>query len=102
MRRSIGYDAGHVPLKTAELPCDPWYLPYLSATTGIFVTFGQRGRRTATSTSRSRRRKVVIAEKQWDSILASYSEDDPWHDLLVFARARRVIEAVVQRLLGSI
>ena len=30
-------------------------------------------------------REVVIAEKQWDSILASYSEDDPFHDLLVFA-----------------
>ena len=36
-------------------------------------------------------REVVIAEKQWDSILASYSEDDPLHDLVVFARARRRI-----------
>ena len=31
------------------------------------------------------KREVVLAEKQWDSILASYSEDDPLHDRLVFA-----------------
>jgi hypothetical protein len=36
-------------------------------------------------------REVVLAEKQWDSILASYSEDDPLHDLVVLARARRII-----------
>lgn len=31
-------------------------------------------------------REVIITEKQWDSILANYSDDDPFRDLLVFAR----------------
>jgi integrase len=31
-------------------------------------------------------REIIISGEQWDSILACYSQDDPFHDLLVFAR----------------
>lgn len=31
-------------------------------------------------------REIIITDEQWEAILDSYSEDDPFHDLLVFAR----------------